>query len=276
MARIIGGIGSSHAPSIGTAWDKGAAREERWAPVFEGYLPAKQWMEEQRPDLLVIFYNDHMNSFFFDAYPTIALGVGETHRQADEGWGRRDLPDLRGDPDFAWHLARSLVDDEFDPTICQDMSLDHGVLSILPIFGAAAMGVPVVPIAINVIQHPLPTARRLFRLGQAVRRAIESWPQDRRVMVLGTGGLSHQLHGSRYGFFSPEWDNQFMDLLETEPATLAALPHQDWMERGGTEGVEMIIWLAMRGALGEDVRRIHRNYVVPATTGLGLLALAPA
>jgi len=276
MAQVIGGIGSAHAPSIGAMWDKGMQRDERWAPVFSGFEPAKRWLEALRPDLLVIFYNDHMNRFFFDAYPTIALGVGEVHRQADEGWGKRNLPDLRGDPEFAWHLARSLVEDEFDPTICQDMAVDHGILSILPVLGDAAMTTPVVPIAINVIQHPLPTARRLFRLGAAVRRAIEAYPHDKRVLVLGTGGLSHQLHGERYGFFNPEWDNRFMDLLESEPETLAALPHQDWMERGGTEGVEMIIWLAMRGALGGPVQRVHRNYAVPATTGLGLLALVPA
>jgi len=275
MARVIGGIGSAHAPSIGAAWDKGLQRDDRWAPVFSGFEPAKHWMETLRPDLLVIFYNDHMNRFFFDAYPTIALGVGEVHRQADEGWGKRNLPDLRGDPEFAWHLASSLVEDEFDPTICQDMAVDHGILSVLPVLGDAAIAIPVVPIAINVIQHPLPTARRLFRLGAAVRRAIESYEQDRRVLVMGTGGLSHQLHGERYGFVNPEWDNRFMDLLESEPEALAALPHQDWMERGGTEGVEMIIWLAMRGALGGLVQRVHRNYAVPTTTGLGLLALAP-
>jgi protocatechuate 4,5-dioxygenase beta chain len=156
------------------------------------------------------------------------------------------------------------------------MSVDHGILSVLPLFGAGAMALPVVPIAINVIQHPLPTARRLYRLGLALRRAIETYQPDKRVMVLGTGGLSHQLHGERYGFFDPDWDNRFMDLLESEPETLAALPHQDWMERGGTEGEEMIIWLAMRAALGQQVRRVHRNYAAPMTTGLGLLALAPA
>ena len=156
------------------------------------------------------------------------------------------------------------------------MTVDHGILSVLPVLGSSAMAVPVVPIAVNVIQHPLPTARRLFRLGAAVRRAIESYQQDLRVMVLGTGGLSHQLHGERFGMVNEAWDNEFMDLLETSPETLAALPHQDWMLRGGTEGVEMIIWLAMRAALGNTVRRVHRNYATPTRTGYGLLALAPA
>ena len=276
MARVVGGIGSSHAPSLGRAWDSGLQQDPQWAPVFDGYLPAQRWLDARRPDLLVVFYNDHMNRFFFDAFPTFALGVADVHPQADEGWGKRDLPDLSGHPEFAWHLARSLMEDEFDPTICQDMSLDHGILSVLPVLGANAMATPVVPIAVNVIQHPLPTARRLFRLGAAVRRAVESFPHDLRVVIMGTGGLSHQLHGERFGFVNEAWDNEFMDLLETQPETLAALGHQDWMLRGGTEGVEMIIWLAMRSALGEKVRRVHRNYATPTRTGYGLLALAPA
>ena len=276
MARIIGGIGSSHAPTIGMALDKQWQTQPNWAPVFEGYAQAQHWLEAQRPDLMVIFYNDHMNRFFFDAYPTFAIGVGETFAEADEGWGKRGLSPLRGHPEFAWHLARSLVEDEFDPTICQEMTLDHGVLSPFSVLGSAAMSVPVVPIAVNVIQHPLPTARRLFRIGQATRRAIESYPQDLRVVVCGTGGLSHQLHGERLGFVNPEWDNEFLDQLEADPERLTSLPHQEWMLRGGTEGVEMIIWLAMRGALGDKVDRAYRNYTVPTRTGLGLLALTPA
>lgn len=274
MARIIGGIGSSHAPSIGAAWDKGQQREPVWAPLFDGYVPARAWLDREKPDLFVIVYNDHMNRFFFDAYPTLALGVAPVHPQADEGWGKRPLPDVPGDPDFAWHLARSLVEDEFDPTICQDMSVDHGVLSFLPLLTDSDWKVPVVPIAVNVIQHPIPTARRVFRLGAALRRAVETYPQERRVVVMGTGGLSHQLHGQRFGAVNPSWDNQFMDLLESDPESLAALPHQEWMERGGTEGIEMILWLAMRASLGKTVCRVHRNYCVPLLTGYGLLALS--
>lgn len=276
MARIIGGIGSSHAPSIGNAWDKGQQDDPTWAPLFNGYEPVRAWLQAERPDLFVIVYNDHMNRFFFDAYPTFALGVGEIHTQADEGWGKRPLPDVPGDPDFAWHLARSLVEDEFDPTICQEMSVDHGVLSFLPVLTDNELKVPVVPIAVNVIQHPLPTARRLFRLGDAIRRAVEAYPGDKRVVVMGTGGLSHQLHGQNFGRVNPAWDNSFMDLLESDPESLAGLPHREWMERGGTEGIEMIMWLAMRGAMGPLVRRLHRNYCAPLMTGYGLLALEPA
>ncbi len=273
MARIVGGIGSSHAPSIAQAWDKGQAREALWAPLFDGYLPVKKWLRAQHPELLIVIYNDHMNRFFFDAYPTFALGVADAFPQADEGWGKRDLPDLEGDSRFGWHLARSLVADEFDPTVCQEMAVDHGIMSVLPMLTDARWPAPVIPIAVNVIQHPLPTARRLWRLGEAIRRAVESFPDDRRVVVIGTGGLSHQLHGARFGMVSPEWDNRFLDDLESDPESLTRLSHHEYMERGGAESVEMILWLAMRAALGPRVRRVHRNYHAPLITGYGLLAL---
>ncbi len=273
MATAIGGIGTSHAPTIGVAWDRGQQQEPAWAPLFSGYVPARAWLDEVKPDLFLIVYNDHVNQFFFDTYPTFALGVGATHGQADEGWGKRPLPDLPGDPDFAWHLAHSLVADEFDPTICQEMKLDHGVLSFLPLLTDSNWKVPVVPLAVNVIQHPIPTARRLYRLGGALGRAIASYPKDKRIVVFGTGGLTHQLHGAKFGTKNVAWDNEFMDRLETDPAGLSELSIQEYMERGGTEGVEMIMWLAMRGALGKSVRRVHRNYTAPFTTGYGLLVL---
>ncbi len=274
MATIIGGIGSSHAPTIGVAYDRGQQNDPAWAPLFAGYEPARQWLDEIKPDLFLIVYNDHANSFFFDRWPTFALGVGPVHKQADEGWGKRPLADLPGDPEFGWHLARSLVEQEFDPTICQDMSVDHGVLSFLPLLTDTDGKIPVVPLAVNVIQHPMPSAKRLWKLGVAIRRAVESFPADKRIVVFGTGGLTHQLHGTRFGQKNEAWDNEFMDRLETDPEPLADMPLREYMERGGTEGVEMIMWLAMRAAMGPTVKRIHRNYTAPFTTGYGLLALA--
>jgi len=276
MARIVGGIGSSHAPSIAHAWDHGKQADPLWAPLFEGYGPAKAWLDAQKPDVMVVLYNDHMNRFFFDAYPTFALGVGDRHELADEGWGKRDFPAIPGDAAFGWHLAERLVEDEFDPTVCQEMRIDHGILSILPLLLDVPWPVPIVPLAVNVIQHPLPTARRLYRLGAALGRAVESYPKDLSVVVMGTGGLTHQLQGKGFGTVNPDWDNEFLDLIERDPDALARLHHRDWIERGGTEGVEMIMWLGMRGALGAGVRRVHRNYHLPLTTGLGLIVLEPA
>jgi Catalytic LigB subunit of aromatic ring-opening dioxygenase len=276
MARIVGGIGCSHAPSIAHSYDRGLQQDPTWAPLYEGFAPAKAWLDALKPDLMVVVYNDHMNQFFFDAYPTFALGAAATYPQADEGWGTRDLPDLPGNAEFSWHMAQSLIEDEFDPTICQEMSVDHGILSILPLLTDSRWPAPLVPLAANVIQHPLPIPRRFFRLGQAIRRAVESYPKDLRVLVVATGGMSHQLHGARFGLLNPDWDNEFLDRLETDPQSLVALKHHDYMERGGAESVEMIMWLAMRGALGEKVRRVHRHYYAPILTGYGLLVLESA
>lgn len=273
MARIIGGIGSSHAPSIAHAYDHKKQRDPLWAPLFDSYGPAKEWLARQKPDLMIVLYNDHMNRFFFDAYPTFALGVSDVHPLADEGWGKRDFPDIPGNSDFGWHLAKCLIEDEFDPTICQEILIDHGILSILPLFCDTPWPIPIIPFAVNVIQHPLPTARRLFKLGKALRRAVERYPGDARVVIMGTGGMSHQLHGERFGFVNPEWDNRFLDMIEHEPEALAELTHHQYMEWGGAESVEMIMWLGMRAALGQKVRRVHRNYYAPLITGYGLIVL---
>jgi hypothetical protein len=275
MGRIIGGIGCSHAPALAGVHDGGGQDQPQWRPIFGGFAAARAWLEARQPDVVVIAYNDHLNHFFFDSYPTFALGVAESFPLADEGRATRNFAPLPGHPAFAWHLARSLVADEFDPTICQEMPLDHGVLAPLPLLLAHPWTVPVVPLAVNVIQHPLPTARRCFRLGQAIGRATQSYPEPLDVVVLGTGGLSHQLHGPDFGAVNPDWDRHFLDQLEADPAALAALGHDEYMRQGGAEAVEMIIWLIMRGALGGPVDRIMRTYDVPALTGLAVTVLEP-
>lgn len=271
MARIVGGIGTSHAPSIASAYDHKRQLDPVWKPLFDAYGPAKAWLEAVKPDLMIVIYNDHMNRFFFDAYPTFALGVGDSHAIADEGWGKRALPPLPGHADFAWHLARSLVHDEFDPTICQELTIDHGILSILPLLCDTPWPVPIVPLAVNVIQHPVPTARRCFRLGQAIRRAAERYAADLRIVIVGTGGMSHQLHGERFGLVNPDWDLEFLDRLQHDPDSLTRLSHDDYMERGGAESVELIMWLTMRGALGAAARLHYRHYYAPMITGYGLV-----
>jgi hypothetical protein len=270
MARIIGGIGTSHVPTIGLTYDRGRHTEPAWAPLFEGYLPVARWLQEQRPDVLVFFYNDHANSFFFDFYPTFAIGISPQFQLADEGAGPRQLPPIRGHSELAIHLAESLVNDEFDMAVFQDKPLDHGCHSPLPLLWSPQPDWPgaIVPIQINVLQYPLPTALRCYKLGQAVRRAVQSYPQDLRVAVVGTGGLSHQIHGERTGFNNTGWDLQFLEWLQHDPARLTALKHADYVRLGGAEGAEVIMWLAMRGALGGTLRELHRNYYLATTTAM--------
>jgi protocatechuate 4,5-dioxygenase, beta chain len=278
MARIIGGIGASHAPSMEHVYDagEGVRGSDEWQPLFGPFGEVAQWLEQLRPDRLIVVYNDHMDEFFLNAYPTFALGVADSYPVADEGFGARPFPPLPGDAAFGWHIARSLVADEFDITICQELEVDHGVISPLPMVdfseGDSDWKIPIVPLAVNVILHPLPTPRRCYKLGQALRRAILSYPEDLKVVVAGTGGLSHQLTGTAFGAVREEWDKEFMRLLAEEPETLCDYTHEQLIKLGGTESVEVVNWLAMRGALPATARPIVEAYYAHRIMGYGLAA----
>lgn len=274
MARIIAGIGTSHVPSIGGAYDRGKGSTPAWKPLFDAYVPVRQWLRELRPDVCIMVYNDHGADFFFDKYPTFAVGCADRYEIADEGFGTRPLPAIRGDVEFSQHLCRSLVYDEFDLTVCQKMAVEHGFLVPMHMcFDPEGEGWPVasVPVAVNVLQHPLPTARRCWRLGQAIRRAVDSYDRDIRVAIIGTGGMSHQLTGPAFGQMQADNDQDFLDRLEHDPESLTGLTHETLMERFGVEGIELIMWLVMRGALSGQARRMHRHYYAPMTTGMGLI-----
>lgn len=270
MARIIGGIGTSHVPTIGAAYDRGKQSDPAWAPLFEGYKPVAKWLAERKPDALVFFYNDHLTSFFFDLYPTFALGASPVFQIADEGAGVRKLPPIKGHPKLAAHLADCLVNDEFDIAVFQDRALDHGVNSPLTLLWPHEPDWPgaLVPIQVNVLQYPLPTALRCYKLGQSIRRAIESYPEELGVAIVGTGGLSHQIHGERAGFNNTEWDLEFLELIERDPLKLTRMKHADFIRLGGAESVEVIMWLAMRGALSPAARMTHRNYYLATSTAM--------
>jgi gallate dioxygenase len=269
MARIVAGFGSPHAPAVGAAVDRNDEQSDYWKPLFDGYQPMRAWLEREQPDVMILFSNDHFTSFFLDFIPTFAIAVAGTHEIADEGWGKRPLPEVPGHTDLASHLSHQLVTEGFDLSVCHRLPLDHGCLSPLSALMPRVQRWPVavVPILVNVLHFPIPTPARCFALGQAIRRAVESYEDDLKVVAVGTGGLSHQLAGERYGHIDPEWDAEFLDRLETDPESLARMSHQDLIERGGTESVEVILWLCMRGALSKKVRRVHRNYYHATLTG---------
>jgi gallate dioxygenase len=270
MALFVGGIAASHTPTIGFAFDRDKRDDPVWAPIFANFAPLRTWLEQQRPDVLLFVYNDHVTSFFFDHYSAFALGVGERWAVADEGGGPRDLPSIAGDPKFAAHLGRSLTADEFDLSFFQDRPLDHGCFSPLSMLLPHEGGWParLVPLQVGVLQFPIPTARRCFRLGQALRRAIESYLEPLRVAIVATGGLSHQVHGERAGFNNAAWDERFLELFESEPERLAAMTHAEYAELGGVEGAEIIMWLVLRGAMAPRIRCLHRSYYLPSMTAI--------
>jgi len=276
MARIVAGVATSHVPAIGAAMDQGKTQEPYWQPVFRGFERSQQWMAALQPDVAIVVYNDHASAFSLELIPTFALGCAAEFIPADEGWGRRAVPPVQGHPELAWHLAQCLILDEFDLTIVNRMEVDHGLtvpLSLL--FGQVRRWpCPVIPLCVNVVQYPPPTGNRCFLLGKAIRRAVDGFAADLRVVIFGTGGMSHQLQGQRAGLINSEFDKHFLDTLVEDPRSAAAIPHIEYLREAGSEGIELVMWLVMRGALDEQVREIHRHYHVPASnTAVGHLIL---
>ena len=270
MAKIIGAIATSHTPTIGFAKDRRLENDPIWKPIFDAYEPIRAWLANKRADVLLTIYNDHVTSFFFDHYSPFALGVDDLYRPADEGGGARKVPPLPGAPELARSIATSLFAEEFDISFFRGKPVDHGCFSPLSMLADPDDTWPwkVLPFQVGVLQFPIPTARRCYRLGGALGRAIRAYPSDLRVVIVATGGLSHQVHGERCGFNNPEWDHQFLDLLENDPVALTNLTHAEYAERGGLEGGEVIMWLIMRGAMTDRIRRLHRTYYLPSMTAI--------
>lgn len=278
MARITAGLTTSHVPAIGAAVDHGKTGTDYWRPMFAGYDWTRSWIAEEKPDVVILVYNDHAVAFSLAMIPTFALGCAASFTPADEGYGPRPVPVVQGHPELAAHLAESLILDEFDLTLMNELDVDHGLTVPLSlVFGTPEeWPVRVIPLAVNVVQYPPPTGHRCLQLGKAIRRAVESYGEDITVQVWGTGGMSHQLQGARAGLINKEFDEDFLDRIVSDPEGLARVPHIDYLREAGSEGVELVMWLIMRGAMGDDVEALHRFYHVPASnTAVGHLVVRP-
>jgi protocatechuate 4,5-dioxygenase, beta chain len=278
MARITAGVTTSHVPAVGAAMDNAKSGEDYWKPVFAGYDWTKEWEKEQKPDVIILVYNDHASAFDMNIIPTFAIGCADEFGIADEGWGPRPVPVVKGHADLAWHIAQSAILDEFDMTIINAMEVDHGLTVPLSLmFGQVdEWPVRVVPIAVNVVTYPPPSGNRCWHLGEAIARAVDSFPEDLNVQIWGTGGMSHQLQGPRAGLINKEWDTAFLNDLTQNPERLRKMPHIEYLREAGSEGIELVMWLIMRGALGPKVKELHRHYHVPGSnTAIGHIVLAP-
>jgi protocatechuate 4,5-dioxygenase beta chain len=276
MAKIIGGIATSHIPAIGKAIDQNLQNEPYWKSFFESYIPIHHWLAEKQPDVAVIFYNDHGLEFFFDRKPTFAIGAAEQYFNSDEGWGIQPIPPVTGDAALSWHICNQLVASEFDITICQEMKVDHGLTVPLQLMwpGNNYQHIKVIPVCINVEQHPMPSPKRCYDLGKALGEAIRSYEEDLKVVVFGTGGLSHQLEGERAGFINKPFDLDCMEKIIDRPDELAQLTILDLVEQGGAQGPEFIMWMGMRGVLSNDIELLHKAYNLPiSNTGAGTMLI---
>ena len=280
MARISASVYTSHVPAIGAALDQGKCDEPYWQPVFKGYALSKQWLERNPPDVVFLVYNDHATAFSLDIIPTFAIGTAAHYAVADEGWGPRPVPPVVGHAELASHIAHSVIQDDFDLTIVNKMDVDHGLTVPLSLMCGQPERWPfaVIPFAVNVVQYPVPSGRRCYQLGRAIRKAVESYGDQLNVQIWGTGGMSHQLQGPRAGLINSAWDQRFLDRLIDEPAALAAVPHIEYVREAGSEGIELVMWLIARGAMGDITPKVvHRFYHVPASnTAVGHLILENA
>jgi len=279
MANIIGMIGTSHIPAIGRAMDQGLEETPYWVDFFDGYKPMRSWLQQEQPDIAVLFYNDHGLSMFLDKKPTFAIGCAPSYENADEGWGIQPIPPLTGETELSWHIVNHLIENDFDPTVCQDIKVDHGATVPMSVLypGKAYKGVKVIPISINCERHPMPKPARSYAFGKAIGDAIRSWNSDQKVVILGTGGLSHQLDGERAGYLNTDFDRDCMDKLITDPAALCQYTNDDLTRIGGAQGVELAMWLAARACINVPVKEIERRLVAPiSNTSAGLQLLVPA
>ena len=276
MAKIVAGVWTSHVPAIGAALDLGKTAEPYWQRVFGGYEKSKEWIAKVKPDVCIVVFNDHATAFSVDIVPTFALGCAEEFIPADEGWGPRPVPVVKGHPELAAHIAQSVILDEFDLTIVNKMEVDHGLTVPLSLMFGQPDEWPckIIPLAVNVVLFPPPTGNRCYNLGKAIRKAVESYPEDLRVAIFGTGGMSHQISGQRAGLINSEFDKAFLDALATDPGKAVGIKHVEYMREAGAEGIEMVMWLVARGALDEEVNEVYRFYTVPASnTAVGHLIL---
>jgi len=276
VAKLTAGVATSHIPAVGAALDNGKSGEPYWQPVFKGYEFAKEWIAKEKPDVVILVYNDHASAFSLELIPTFAIGCAEQFEPTDEGWGPRKVPVVKGSPELASHLAQSLILDEFDMTIVNNMTVDHGLTVPMSLmFGQPAeWPCQVIPLAVNVVQYPPPTGHRCYMLGKAIRKAVEAYDKNLKVVIFGTGGMSHQLQGPRAGLINKAFDNRFLDLLTADPIALTKMPHVEYMREAGSEGIELVMWLVMRGALDDDVKETYRFYHVPASnTAVGHIIL---
>jgi len=276
MARILGAVTTSHIPAIGNAISAGKQQEDYWKRFFEGYDEVHTWLNDVKPDVAVMIFNDHGLNFFLDNLPTFAIGAAQEYRSEDEGWGLPTFPPYPGDPEFSWHIIESLIEDEFDVATCQEMLVDHAFVNPMRLLWPDQNPPPVrsIAVAVNTVQHPLPKPSRCYQLGKALGSAIESYEEDVKVVVVGTGGMSHQLDGERAGFINREFDMMCMDKLTSDPEYLTRYSNEELVRMAGTQGVEILMWLIARAALTGEVSGVHRHYHIPiSNTAAGVMVL---
>jgi gallate dioxygenase len=261
MAQIVAGFGVPHTP-VFPFFVKRDGPDCETAKLFAAQ---RDELAAARPDVIVMFDTDHLNTFFLDNLPIFAVGVDRTFTGPNDEPREMPIYTIPSAPDLAAHIRKAGIEAGFDAALTQCFSVDHSITVPLH-FLTPDMHVPVIPIFISGHVPPLPKAERCYALGQAVARAIESWPGSQRVAIMGSGSFSLEVGGPRMapgrtdGVPDPDWCTRVIKLLEDQKIdTLMAEATSHQMFKAGNVGGELLNWIAMMGAIGNR----KPNYIAP-------------
>jgi aromatic ring-opening dioxygenase catalytic subunit (LigB family) len=252
MAEIVAGFGMPHNPGSPAL----VAREGPQCETARFYAEIAKNIEAVAPDVLIIFTDDHFNTFFLDNFPTFAVGIAEATSGPND---QTPMPHYKvAVPGaLAAHIRTTAIAQGFDIALAQDFEVDHAVMVPLH-FLTPEMNIPVVPIFVNCLAPPLPTARRCHAFGEAIHAAIADWPQPLRVAAIGSGSFSLEIGGPKIppgarpaGTPDPQWSQHVQDLLaQTRIDDLIAEATTARMLRAGNIGGELLNWIALLGVIG--------------------------
>ena len=199
MAKLVGSFAAGHAPNVARLWDSMAIESREWLTTH--YDEMGRRLKALDPDVLIIHSTDHWVNFFLDNIPAFCVGIGEDHGGPPEPFMKPVFPheSLCGHPGLAGHILEFALNADFDPSYSMKLKLDHGMC--VPVWRMDLNPMPpIIPVFMNLVEKPFPTPKRCLAWGHMLRDAIEAYPEDLRVVVLGTGGLSHSFGETTMGW----------------------------------------------------------------------------
>jgi aromatic ring-opening dioxygenase catalytic subunit (LigB family) len=274
MAEVVIGIAASHAPNLANRSMIRGTNDEQFGRIKAGFAQARRLLEEARPDTIVIFSSDHFDRCFYDNLPPFLVAVGESAEGPINEYLK--IPKVKVAVDGA--LGRFLVSEGLENGVdfasSADLPLDHA--EVVPLsFLTPSWDIPIVPIVVNAFATPMPSLKRCAQVGAFVREVVERWPEQKRVAVMGTGGLSHWVGLPEMGRVNAEFDRWFMDSLAAgkQSEIIAKYKKAGELEVvAGNGGQEVRDWLAAAAAMPATFRPQVLAYEPLPGCGIGVMA----
>jgi predicted class III extradiol MEMO1 family dioxygenase len=268
MAKIVAALAAAHDPLITAAED--VANPKQRSRIMHAFSELRSVLEASKPDVLVVFGTDHMNTFFLDNMPAFCIGIGPECMGPNENWLKIPAGPVPIDQSLARYLLEGLMEKGFDLSFAQEMPLDHAFMVPIHLL-TPRRDLPIVPIFTNCAAPPLPTAKRCYQIGMALGELIGLYNSEVRVALLGTGGLSHWVGTPETGKINEPFDRRVLDLFcRGDGETLAAYT-DPMIEEAGNGAHEIRNWITLLGAVrGKRGRVLAYEPIAPWITGVGL------